>query len=92
MARYTYQCPTDGNFDVHAPMAETTRTAHCPVCYELSPKYIGRMNVAYPYGGRAAFKDGPEGDGHTVRETTEKWVEGWEASGTPYEPSGTRWV
>lgn len=90
MTAFRFRCKEHGDFIVCQPMADTTPTFPCDVCGDSALKVLGAA-FQYPYGGRAAFHDGPEHDGQTVRETTKRWQEGWKAAGINYE-SKTRWI
>lgn len=74
-------------------MSLTTSEAPCGAlgCKQRAPKVLS-ANFGFPYGGRAAFHDGPEGDGRTVRETVNDQVDTWRKNGTPFEPAGKRWI
>lgn len=91
MPTYTFRCESHGDFTVEQPMSTTTPQHPCLDCAQPSFKVL-TLTVHYPYGGRSAFHDGPEGDGHTVRETVQHWKDDWDSAGVKYEPSGTRWI
>jgi putative FmdB family regulatory protein len=91
MALYTFRCDTHGDFPLEQPMAETTRTASCPLCGSNCSKVLGGA-LQFTYG-RDAFHDGVEGGGETLRETGARWRREFrEYHGRDVEPVGTRWV
>ena len=92
MPSYTFRCPEHGDFAVDQSMAETTPSVFCERPHRKGPGYVARADkvlgaaIHFPYGGRAAFHDGPDGTGETVRETGERWQAEARAAGLSPEP------
>jgi hypothetical protein len=93
MPSYTFRCPEHGDFAVDQPMAETTPFVWCySDGHRKGPGYVVRSAKVlggafhFPYGGRGAFHDGPDGTGETVRETAVRWQAEARAAGLSPEP------